>query len=193
MLQKAFDKFSELPENERVGYLALMEDFAEKIAPQHGFKFNGTSNTYNYENLLSQVLQYTWLTKDDDEYDTYIMLQTHNGCDVRGGYTAPKIFRVTDRDYFLMAQSHIYSACDCGYCCASSDDCGYHWQIDDFRYWDALNQKRIDNGEIITHDDAPLMKRFNWHKNDDAKAYGRDTVTCKKCGASITFAVMESY
>jgi len=193
MLQREFDKFAALKENERVGYYPLMEQFAEEIAPQHGFKFGGTTNTYNYETILSQVLQYTWLFKNDDEYDTYIMLQIHNGCDVRGGYTAPKIFRVCDRDYFLIAQNDISVSCGCGYCNAISDDGGYDWQLNDAPYWNALNQKRIDTDEIITHDDAPLMERFNWHKNDDPKTYGRDTVTCKRCGAQITFAVMESY
>jgi hypothetical protein len=48
-------------------------------------------NTYNGECLLSQTLQWTAFVHND-EY--YILLQVHGGCDVRGGYTSPRVFQV---------------------------------------------------------------------------------------------------
>lgn len=48
-----------------------------------------TINTYNGEDLLSQVLQYTLFSGDAGEF---VALQIHNGADVRGGYTKPHIF-----------------------------------------------------------------------------------------------------
>jgi hypothetical protein len=59
-----------------------------------------TVNTYNHESLLSQTIQYT-LVEDPGEQDggTYLcILQVHGGCDVRGGYTAPKVFRTWELD-----------------------------------------------------------------------------------------------
>jgi len=123
-LQKEFDDFADLPENENVGYLALMEDFAEKTE-DYGFTTEKTWNSYNWENLLSQVIQAVSLLKNGDEYDVYVLLQIHQGCDVRGGYTRPRFFHIIDRDYFLTAMTDLNASCKCG--SVYSDDCGYHW------------------------------------------------------------------
>lgn len=53
------------------------------------------NNSYNYDSRLSQVIQYTNFVLND-EY--YVMLQIHQGCDVRGGYTNAKMFKL-DNDY----------------------------------------------------------------------------------------------
>jgi len=173
-LNEAFEKFANLEENKRCGWLALMEQFAQDIAPKHGFTMAGTFNSYNYENLLSQVIQGTWLNRNNDEYDAYIMLQIHGGCDVRGGYTAPQIFRVTDRDYFIIAQYDVNVHCQCGECNFSSDDGGYNWYP-----YDSDNK-------------TPLQKRIKYTK-DPQKRYGQDKAFCKNCGSEITFSVMDSY
>ena len=49
-------------------------------------------NTCNGDSDLSQVLQGAWL--EDADGDTYLLLQIHGGCDVRGGYTDAKLFKV---------------------------------------------------------------------------------------------------
>ena len=49
-------------------------------------------NTYNHESLLSQTIQYIYLTIKSE---SYVILQIHNGCDVRGGYTRPRVFRLS--------------------------------------------------------------------------------------------------
>jgi len=56
---------------------------------KRGFEFKNSFNTYNGESSLSQVLQGTYLKKEND---TWVLLQIHNGCDVRGGYTDAKLF-----------------------------------------------------------------------------------------------------
>lgn len=48
-----------------------------------------TVNTYNGENLVDQILQYVLFSNDSGEY---VALQIHGGCDVRGGYTKPRVF-----------------------------------------------------------------------------------------------------
>jgi hypothetical protein len=75
-------------------------------------------NTYNGEDALSQVIQFTLFSVTEDklipiekEYkagirtrkrllpaDTYVLLQIHGGADVRGGYTWPRLFRVMQDD-----------------------------------------------------------------------------------------------
>ena len=49
-----------------------------------------TRNTYNGESDLSQILQGSNLTINDEEY---ILIQIHGGADVRGGYTDAKLFK----------------------------------------------------------------------------------------------------
>lgn len=115
-LQGLFDDFANLPGNEDEGWLTLMENFAKRLGGK-GLYGDGepmTINTYNGEDLLSQTIQYTYfeiyedvygppsLQDADDEGEVivdagdYVLLQIHGGCDVRGGYTAPKVFRVKD-------------------------------------------------------------------------------------------------
>jgi len=82
-------------------------------------------NTYNGEDLLSQTLQYIYWTDENDE--THVLLQIHGGCDVRGGYTDPVAFDVTDCDgtsIFDNARATIYC-----------DDCGKHWDTDNGCHW----------------------------------------------------------
>tara|TARA_S200002703_G_scaffold15846_1_gene13496 strand:- start:34 stop:636 length:603 start_codon:yes stop_codon:yes gene_type:complete len=52
-----------------------------------------TWNTYNGESDLTQVLQGSNLTINEDKY---ILIQIHNGADVRGGYTDAKLFKLND-------------------------------------------------------------------------------------------------
>ena len=85
-LQSSFDKFAELVENEDCDWFELLEKWCE----YKGIGLVDTINTYNGEDLLSQALQYYILESDDD---CFIALMIHNGADVRGGYTAPKMFR----------------------------------------------------------------------------------------------------
>ena len=56
---------------------------------ERGFEIGESFNTYNGESSLSQVLQGT-LVKQDSR--NYVLLQVHQGCDVRGGYTDAKMF-----------------------------------------------------------------------------------------------------
>ena len=53
----------------------------------------GGFNSYNFDNVLSQVIQGHFL-RSDDNGDKYLLLQIHQGCDVRGGYTDAKLFKL---------------------------------------------------------------------------------------------------
>lgn len=68
-------------------------------------------NTYNYEEYLSQTLLYAVLSNG---YDNYVILEVHNGCDVRSGYTKPQLFKIKDLDYWYIGQYERCTVCDCG-------------------------------------------------------------------------------
>jgi len=56
-------------------------------------------NSYNHECDLNQTFQWHTATRKDDHHEPYgdnaiYMVQTHNGCDVRGGYSSPLICRL---------------------------------------------------------------------------------------------------
>lgn len=106
-LQERFDKMMAKSDE---AYLSDMEQFIDALAEKGDLDEDGwlvagkpeAVNTYNADSLLSQILQYMLFYKDG-EY--YILLQVHNGCDARGGYTRPKIFRVTDPETFITEQT----------------------------------------------------------------------------------------
>ena len=53
-------------------------------------------NTYNHDSLLSQVIQYDFFSLPNGQ--SYVLLQTHNGSDVRGGYSRPIVYSLSDYD-----------------------------------------------------------------------------------------------
>ena len=100
-LQAQFDAFAE--ERPDDSWLSLMEEWADSFEDSRGLYGEGrpmTWNTYNGEDALSQVLQYTYFESEVLSGGGYgegiVLLQIHGGCDVRGGYTAPKVFRHYD-------------------------------------------------------------------------------------------------
>tara|TARA_R100001463_G_scaffold65433_1_gene118699 strand:+ start:1279 stop:1977 length:699 start_codon:yes stop_codon:yes gene_type:complete len=53
-----------------------------------------TWNTYNYDSDLSQTLQGANIRLFiDGQYEHYVLIQIHGGCDVRGGYTNAMLFK----------------------------------------------------------------------------------------------------
>lgn len=74
-------------------FMDELRDVGELVSGLYGEGDPWWTNTYNGEDALSQTLQYLFFTLDDEEY---VLLQIHGGADVRGGYTAPKVFRHDD-------------------------------------------------------------------------------------------------
>jgi hypothetical protein len=91
-------------------WLEVMEMFPDWLRAKRGHEVTGlygdgepfTVNTYNGEDLLSQVLQYVYLEVDGD---AYVLLQIHGGCDVCGGYTVPKAFRLLDDGVSMLSNA----------------------------------------------------------------------------------------
>ena len=68
----------------------------ENFLKSYGFTTpdNPDWNTYNWDNCFSQVVQGTNLISDNNE--NYVLIQIHQGADVRGGYTDAKLFIISD-------------------------------------------------------------------------------------------------
>lgn len=82
-------------------HLEDIENFLEYI----GASVSYSENSYNYESALSQVIQYTVFTLSGGQY---VALQVHGGADVRGGYTRPVIFALSDECALLSEWGTIY-------------------------------------------------------------------------------------
>ena len=87
LMQARFNEHAELHADE--GWLYISESFAETFADDDSDSWN----TYNFDgDCLSQVLQGVTFTYHGD---AYAIIQIHGGADVRGGYTRPRVFRIT--------------------------------------------------------------------------------------------------
>lgn len=111
-----------------MGWLGVAESFVMSVTGWDGDTRKSDSdphtwNTYNGEDLLSQVIQgVTFTAEDADGWDTvYVLVQTHNGADVRGGYSRPRAFRVTGVDmpeYFPYDHADVTVGCrECVWAC----------------------------------------------------------------------------
>lgn len=175
-LDKILQKAIKLHDND--SYLADMEDFGEELV-QDGYTDKGITNTYNFDTILSDVLQYGILVNDDtDEY--FIILQIHNGCDIRGGYTKPRVFSLGTDDnfsYFLMAQTEVTAICEkCKMEWLSDDGC-YKWYNDgNSNKQSGLSTDTEQEDELKIVCDAKNNKV--WHKN---------------CGGEISYGVLEEW
>lgn len=80
----------------------------------HGLTIKGTWNSYNGESNLSQVVQGASVAVEGDalEYPTYILLQVHQGADVRGGYTDAKLFKIADGVDYFSTNPSVYGTID---------------------------------------------------------------------------------
>jgi hypothetical protein len=83
-------------------WLQLVEDYADF----RGWTVAFSENSYNRDSNLSQVIQYTVYSSG------LVALQVHGGCDVRGGYTAPRIFSIDEEYSLVMEDASIYCTGD---------------------------------------------------------------------------------
>jgi len=79
-------------------YKEEVEDFTDFIQTDCNKNvkdfYGGWENTYNYDNNLSQDYMFAGYIIDGILYE---VIMTHNGCDIRGGYSYPVWFRVEEK------------------------------------------------------------------------------------------------
>ena len=80
-------------------YMGVSKE-GEKFLNSFGFsklENNETWNTYNWSVCFSQVVQGTNLISECSKFgENYVLIQIHQGADVRGGYTDAKLFIISD-------------------------------------------------------------------------------------------------
>lgn len=69
------------------------ESDIELFVESQKWQYLRVDNSYNYTNNLDQDIQYHAAKCGDT---TYFIIRSHNGCDIRGGYSSPMIFRPDD-------------------------------------------------------------------------------------------------
>lgn len=82
------ERFYEWAEDRDTSWLADMGEWAKKGDGETV----GSFNTYNSEfGSLTQCIQFVGF--EDYHGDSYVIVSVHGGCDIRGGYTKPRIFK----------------------------------------------------------------------------------------------------
>jgi len=71
-------------------HYGVSEDASDYLKSIGEVEMKHPFNTYNEDSDLSQILQGAWVKLDGEQY---LLLQIHNGCDARGGYTDAKLFK----------------------------------------------------------------------------------------------------
>ena len=106
-----------------------------------------TANTYNDEcHTLSQVLQ---TTSFGGPYAEYVMVQVHQGADVRGGYTAPRVYRVRE-GWFPHELEFYCERCewvDYESCLYGSDELLYQRTIDPWELQEELQERDDEHSD----------------------------------------------
>lgn len=128
-----------------------------------GFSANGDAfNTYNWSSNLSQTLQGYELKRTDIHgiEENYILLQIHQGADVRGGYTDAKLFKVSDysEPYAVYIDEAMFTLEDANGDYVSLDyrgewltHEGYSADDDDFKQFALLANNEPVIGDIISY------------------------------------------
>lgn len=176
-MDKQFQAFCELEENEDYNWLQCMEAFPLYLR-EHGHEVGGiygegdpvTDNSYNGECLLSQTIQYVLFECDGTGY---VLLQIHNGCDVRGGYTRPRAFTMDDE---LGILGYARGTISCDNCDANwTTDDGWHWYDDGACGLGACTQLE-DYDTVEAGSDPDEVHVGKLRVGTDGRGY------CPKCG-----------
>jgi hypothetical protein len=95
VLDAQFREFAMSDEYREENWFTCLDAWLDSI----GARFQGDPpmvvNTYNGEDNLSQVIQYAIFDHPETD-DPIAAIMIHGGCDVRGGYTAPRMFAIGD-------------------------------------------------------------------------------------------------
>lgn len=109
-MQARLDAFVANEDVEDESWLGIQEMFAEHehAAGLHEREPN-TINTYNDPDSwhCSQVLQYVEVYAEDRQEPSHLIVSVHGGCDVRGGYTAPKCFKLRVEYYEALDKAQV--------------------------------------------------------------------------------------
>lgn len=154
VMNRKFHRFAEEEDNQRRGWLELMQEFAQSRPGASGLYGDGepfVGYTYNFQTLLDQDYQYCyweevvgeepyvyWDTKTNHVVNVpgktrkvrrnYFLIQIHGGCDARWGFTKPKCFEATnDSETTIMFPTDADMTTKKSFVRWYTDDGGSHW------------------------------------------------------------------
>jgi hypothetical protein len=182
-------------------FITLLDD-NPRYEVEYGFYGDGsepiTINTYNGEDLLSQTIQYTMIDLTielPNRYDsgTIYFLQIHGGCDVRGGYTYPRVFRENGvSEYSLTDNTRASIFCSNGHNWDTDD--AYNWYFDG-TCGIGFNHLQLNNMEFKQKEDINLLDLIQcWYFNrtilESQKEYtilinSDGSADCPICGSKL--------
>lgn len=197
-------------------YLDDMVNWVKKIAEERGVEVAGGCygdsaperaaiiNTAGHESVLSQDIQFLPFVLDDEPF---VLLQIHNGADIRGGYTRPRVFgpgSCYDLDYLYMFADGSVVCDTCGARWYTDD--AYHWCQDEGAQMDLRGIRGSKNYSVMKFKDLPALEEpvdpdefagclvdlsvYEEKKLPAAVIYvDRETVICPECGKGHIIAL----
>ncbi len=115
-IERDFLKLANTDSFKNEAWETVWDSFTENLI-KDGFVCSKLDNTYNHSNLLSEDFIGGLFHKQFTDHDIYfIFLRIHTGCDIRGGYSSPKIFEIGDEDAltaFLAGTFEVTAYCEC--------------------------------------------------------------------------------
>ena len=170
-----------------------LQEIDESVGGIYGEGEPVSVNTYNGEDLLSQTIQYIYFSNHSN---TYVILQIHGGCDVRGGYTAPKVFHTGADDFeglgiFENARASIHcqgveknpNQTEIPGC--EKPECGAYWYTDDACHWYADGctgagaGTELQDYPVTKEDDDETWEQGSVHVDENGDMY------CPHCGGKL--------
>lgn len=113
ILSNCFTRMEDLEEllSKRVGDMYEEQEVAAALAELVGRKVGPSDNSYNWSSDLSQDINFTIVSTDDDwcnsSEDQYIVLRVHQGGDVRGNYSDCRVYKFdSEGAYSFLDSSH---------------------------------------------------------------------------------------
>lgn len=153
----------------------------EKEPDDYGYA-GGVVNTYNFDCLLDETLQYISFEcpvslRGLVEGEHYVLLQTHNGCDVRGGYSRPRVYRLEDADHYISDPPlSAYHSIDH----PQEEMLEGMPEREDFHQFDLYGTEWVDrDGTGLTGEDAPQVVE---------QEGGPTCLACPVCGSALEVA-----
>lgn len=148
-------------------------------------------NSYNDENCLSSDIQ--GIAYTDHRYGTVVVLHTHNGADIRGGYSTPHVFVINTDEPHDLFEWNAYSVVCSEWGSETQvtvrradmlpevrDLAGPAWS--EVHCWDKRGRDWIEYGGGFTSDPWENGDKPQWHVQDDAE-YGQGHMLCPACSA----------
>ena len=146
-LDAAFQEFAEQPEYERESWEDTLNAFVSHLQDSGiDTEKQGSFYTYNHDNLLGQDFVAHEFELDGTEC---VFIQSHNGCDARGGFSTPHAFLKHDYDTQIYDYDKATISCSEGHWWDIGSYSDSDWRNDDglpdLEDFDIISAEELEN------------------------------------------------